>query len=136
MSEKTISELLDEQDKKKLKEQEKYNKTEEANDIKMMRLIEKQYFKAKETLGNRFIFKKQHERMYYFYFKDIGCIYISASGELNNDTIWKLVCYNPSSRYKIELSKIDNKNYKISELEKVLVTWGTIITNRLLREAG
>lgn len=93
---KRINEINEE--KEQIKYEKYYNKFE--------KYIIKEFKKAQKILGHRFSYKKQHERMYYFYFD------INTTGSSSNNLVF-YVCpesekYTPLKEVYLEITSYCN----------------------------
>ena len=134
----TLSNLID----KKLKEDELAKKRVRDKYYQKVKKIEKiitnQFEKAKYIVGNRLKIAKQHGTMYYFHF-DIGAesyrsLYIHASCDvLNINSIFEINVIHRRNYTTTEL-KIISETTSLKDLNKVLVNWCRILTDRIIEK--
>lgn len=135
----TLSDLIDKNIKKDKLDKEVVEKKFQLRMQGVEKSITRQFEKAKYIVGKRLEMKKRHEGMYYFYFdvanKSYRTLYIfhTVDTTLSINSAFEVNIMNQRYGYGKEIITIPKRVY-IKDLNRVLIDWCKILTDKLLEE--
>lgn len=136
----TLSDLIDKKLKKDKLENERAEAEIEVRTQEVEKRINNQFEKAKYVVGKRLIMRKQHESMYYFTFDtkigDYRTLYIHSKNNwdtINVDSKFDVTLMDLLYSYTVEESKAIIKTIYIKDLNRTLIDWCKILTDKIIK---